>query len=225
MRSILKYTVLAVFCGFFMMQSVATAQDKPAPEKAEKAEKADKTDKTKTSEKSDKTEGLAPVTLKDLVVDFPDVNGWEKNEIQKYPTEELGFSIDYESREGGKVTIYVYNGGRKSISNDLSDKAVKGELDNAKSEIRKVADMGYYENVKEVKNDTITLGGSGGKVKALRTLYNLSAGGRDLTSEIYIFAHQNRFIKIRATRLRDKDETGNKAVVSLLSEIDKMFSK
>ena len=223
MRSIFKYALLAVFCGFFLMPTEITAQDNGKAAPAEKSDKTKKTDKTDKTDKS--VNGVAPVTLKDLAVDFPDVEGWNRDEIQKYPSEELGFSINYESEEGGRVTIYVYNGGKKNIPDDLSDKILKNELNNARGEIRKVADMGYYQDVKEVKNDTVTLGGAGGKVKALRSLYNLSAGGRNLTSEIYLLAHQNRFIKIRATRPRDKDENGNKAVAALLAEIDAMFSK
>ena len=220
MRSILKYAVLAVFCSLFMMQSVAVAQDKSTqsgkPEKAEKTEKVEKTEKT--------IDGLAPVTLKDLIVEFPEVEGWERSEIQKYPTEELGFSINYESKQGGRVTIYVYNGGKKNIPDGSSDKIIKDELMNAKNEIRRTADMGYYENLKELKNETVTLGGESGKVKALRTLYNFSAGNTDLTSEIYIFGHQNRFIKIRATRPKETGETGNKMVENLLAEVAAMFS-
>jgi hypothetical protein len=220
MRSIFKYMIPAVFCCLFLMQAVAAQDDgkPPAP--------ADKTGKTEKTDKPPKTvDGLAPITLKDLAVDFPDVRDWEKGEIQKYPTEDLGFSIDYESEDGGRVTIYVYNGGKKNIPDDLSDKLIKNELNNAKSEIRKVADMGYYQNVKEIKNDTVTLGGASGKVKALHVVYNFSSGGRNLTSEIYMLAHQNRFIKIRATRPRDTGENGNKAVAALLAEIDAMFAK
>ena len=223
MRSIFKYTLLAVFCCLFLMQIEITAQDNG---KATPAEKPDKTKKTDKTDKTDKTvDGVAPVTLKDLAVDFPDVEGWNRDEIQKYPSEELGFSVNYESEEGGRVTIYVYTGGKKNIPDDLNDKILKNELNSARGEIRKVADMGYYQDVKEIKNDTVALGGAGGKVKSLRALYNLSAGGRNLTSEIYLFAHRNRFIKIRATRPRDKDENGNKAVAMLLAEIDVMFAK
>ena len=224
MNSRLKCAFFTVFCALFLMlagSAAVSAQDSgkpPAP--ADKSGKTDKTDKPTTT-----VDGLAPITLKDLSVDFPDVEGWNRDEIQKYPTEELGFSINYESEEGGRVTIYVYNGGKKNIPNDLNDKIIKNELNNAKSEIQKVADMGYYQNVKEVKNDMVTLGGASGKVKALRVLYNFSASGQNLTSEIYMFSHQNRFIKIRATRPRDKDENGNKAVAKLLAEIDAMFSK
>ena len=136
----------------------------------------------------------------------------------------MGFSINYESREGGKVTIYVYNGGKKNIPDNVADRIIKDELNKAKGEIQKVADMGYYENLKELKNDTVTLGGTSGKVKSLHTVYNFSSGELNVTSEIYIFGHQNRFIKIRATRPRDKDATGNKFVADLLKEIDTFFT-
>jgi hypothetical protein len=226
MRSILKFTLLAVFCGLFLMQGEIAAQDSGKAVPAENPDKTKKTDKPDKSDKPEKTvDGVAPITLKDLAVDFPDVEGWEREEIQKYPSEELGFSVNYESIEGGRVTIYVYNGGKRNIPDDLSDKILKNELNTARNEIRRVADMGLYQDVKELKNDTVTLGGANGKVKALRTLYNFSANGRNLTSEIYMFAHRNRFIKIRATRPRDKDENGNKAVTSLHAEIDAMFSK
>jgi len=40
-----------------------------------------------------------------------------------------------------------------------------------------------------------------------------------------MFAHQNRFIKIRATRPRDTGENENKAVANLPAEIDAMLAK
>jgi hypothetical protein len=223
MNGIFRYTIIAVICGLFMTQSFANAQDKTTPPTAGKPQKADKTDKTENTEKTPK--GLAPVTLEDLAVNFPEVEGWNTSEIQKYPTEDLGFSVNYESRTGGKVTIYVYNAGKKNIPNDVADKVVKEEFNKVKAEIKAVAEMGVYENLKEIKNDTVTLGETSGKIKALHALYNFSVKGQNLTSEIYIFGHENRFIKIRATRPRDKNESGDKLVTELLKEIDAYFSK
>lgn len=221
MHSIFKYIILSVFSVLLTAQAIA-AQDKTMPPQTGKPEKAEETQKTDKSEK--KSDGLASITLKDLSVNFPDVEGWEKGEIQKYPTEELGFSVNYESPKGGRVTIYVYNGGKKNIADGADDKLIKDELNGAKNEIRKVAELGYYENLKELKNETVTLGGAAGKIKSLHTLYNFSAGEQNLTSEIYIFGHQKRFIKIRATRPRDKNETGDKMTAELLEEIDAFFS-
>lgn len=215
MRSIFRYSILALFCGLFMMQSIA-AQDKSTEPQTEKTDKTGKTDKT--------PKGLAPVTLDDLAVNFPEVEGWDIGDIQKYPTEDLGFSVNYESRAGGRVTIYVYDGGKKNILDDLTDKTIKSELNSAKNEIKKVAEMGYYKKLKELKNETVTLGGTSGKIKVLYTLYNFTSDDTYLTSEIYIFGRKNKFIKIRATRPRDENETGDKMVADLLKELDAFFS-
>jgi len=222
MNSVFRYMILTVFCGLFALHSTAAAQDDSSGSPTGKPSKIEKTEKTEKVTK--KPNGLASVTLEDLAVNFPEVEDWEQSEIQKYPTEDLGFSIDYESSEGGKVTIYVYKGGQKQIPDDISDKIIKNELNKAKGEIQKVADMGYYDNLKEVKNDTVTLGGTSGKIKSLHTLYNFSARNQNLASEIYIFGHKNRFIKIRATRSRNNNESGDKMVAELLAELDTFFS-
>ena len=141
MKSSLK-TILVIFCALFLMQTVAVAQDKSS-DKADKAAKSD----TARADKESK-------------VEFPDIDGWEKSDITKYPTAELGYSVNYESEEGGRVTVYVYNGGVKNIPDGASDKAVKNELEKAKGDIRQAGKMGYYDDIKEIKNETVTLGGA-----------------------------------------------------------------
>lgn len=224
MLTIFRNSILAAFCGLFILLSTAAAQEKSSgkPAEADKNNKIDKVEKTEPEKKN--KNGLAPITLEDLATEFPDVAGWEKSEIQKYPTEALGFSVNYESNAGGKVTIYVYNGGNKKIGDGVEDKIVVSELKKAKGEIQQIADMGYYENLKEVKSETITLGGAAGKLKSLYTLYTMGPKGRLANSEIYIFGHQNRFIKIRATRPRENSE-GDKMVADLLKEIDAYFAQ
>lgn len=220
----MKKTVLTLFVGLFFVQAGIYAQVKPTETDSGKPAKTDK-DNKKTEKPNKKTpDGLATVTLEDLAVNFPEVEDWQQSEIQKYPTEDLGFSINYEARAGGRVTIYVYKGGQKTIPDDVTDKVIKNELNKAKGEIQKTADLGYYDNLKELKNDTVTLGGAAGKIKALHTLYNFSARDQNLTSEIYIFGNKNRFIKIRATRPRDDNEDGDKMVADLLKEIDAYFT-
>ncbi len=214
MTSKLKFTIFTIFFVFLTMPFVVSAQDKTIETPATKIEKSEKPNKS-----------TAPLTLKDLLIEFPDVDGWEKSEIQKYPTAELGYSVNYESAEGGRVTIYVYNGGKKNISSDIADKVIKNEVESAKSDIRQLGKAGYYDNVREIKSDAVTLGGTAGKIKALHSLFNFSARGQDLTSEIYLFGYKNDFIKIRATRPMNEDKTENKAISKLLAEIDALFSK
>ncbi len=160
----------------------------------------------------------------DLKINFPEIEGWEKGEIQNYPTPALGYSINYESEDGGRVTVYVYNGGRDKIPNDVSNKILKDEINKAKSEIYQVEKLGHYKNVKEVKNRTMVLGGEIGKVESLHILFSFEAGANKLTSEIYLFGFENHFIKIRASRLYEDENTKNEAVETLLAEMDKLFA-
>ncbi|MEZ5429412.1 MAG: hypothetical protein R2747_24395 [Pyrinomonadaceae bacterium] len=158
-------------------------------------------------------------------VEFPEIEGWEKGEITTYPTAQLGYSIVYQSAEGGTVTIYVYGGGVSKIADGIDDKNVKNEIKKAKNDIVLIGERGIYKNVKEIKDDTVTLGGRDGKVKALYSLFNFEIQGRQVDSEIYLFGYHNNFIKIRATRAKSKNNEPNEAITTLLAEIDKLFSE
>lgn len=160
----------------------------------------------------------------DLQIKFPEVQGWEKSGIQKYPTPALGYSVNYECDEGGRVTIYVYNGGRDKVPSDISNQVLKSEIDKAKNEIYQVEKLGHYKNVKELKNETFILGGELGKVESLHSLFSFEAGENKLTSEIYLFSYEDHFIKIRATRLFEEEGTKNDSIITLLSAMDKLFS-
>ncbi len=156
---------------------------------------------------------------------FPDVEGWEKGDIDTYPSPELGYSVPYQSPGNGTVTIYVYNGGNKVISSDLDSVILTNEIDRARSDIRQFGELGYYEGVKEITNDTVVLGGTSGKVNCLHSLFNFKVRGTEVVSEIYLFGYKNNFIKIRSTRPLDKPGEKNEAIVKLFSAIDTVFSK
>ena len=161
--------------------------------------------------------------VNDKELKFPVVEGWEMSEKTVYPTPELGYSVAYDSELGGTVTIYVYNGGLKKIPDSIEDKILTSQMDQAKSDIKQYGKLGYYENVKEINNGTVMVGGLSGKVKALHSSFNFTIKGRDVDSEIYLFGYQNNFVKIRATR--PQSEGDNKALTTLLSKIDAMFAK
>ena len=190
------------------MQADVLAQ-KDAKEKPTK----DKSAKEKTTK--------AKSANKELV--FPEIEGWEKSGKTQYPQSELGYSVNYESEEGGRITVYVYDMGMKKIESGVEDKNVVAQLNKAESEIKQIAELGYYDNVKKVKSETITLGGDDGKVKSLYTLYELTARGNELTSEIHLFGHNNKFIKFRATRARE--ETKSDFIMDFLKEMDKLFAE
>lgn len=206
MKSIFKSAIFAILIGLFLIQ-IAPAQDKGG------------------DASTSKDAAVSVNTTKGSAIVFPDVDGWKKGEVDTYPTPELGYSIGYQSREGGTVTVYVYNGGHKSIPNGITGNIVKGEIEIAKGEISQVGRMGIYPDLKAIKDGTITLGGSSGKVKSLYSLFNFKLKGTVMTSEIYLFGYNNNFIKIRATRPKEAEGTVNKALANLLAAFDEMFSK
>lgn len=166
---------------------------------------------------------LERVTPFDGDVDFPEVEGWELSRKIRYPRPELGYSVNYELPAGGRVTVYVYNGGLRSIPNELTG-PVAAQMRQAKAEINAAVDAGYYDSATEVSSSTVTLGGAEGNVRTLYSLYLIKVNGREMDSEIYVFPYENYFIKLRATRPKEADGPKNEAIEALLIELDKLFS-
>lgn len=199
MRLFLKIAAFSIFCLLFIVTAKAQTTS-PAPPKS-----------------------LSP-TGQELKIEFPDIDGWKKGEITRYPIPELGYSINYDSEDAGRVTIYVYNMGLKEIPSDVNDTMLKNEIARVKNEVQTVGKMGYYTNLREVKDETITLGGSTGKVKALKTVFSYNLQGKPVISEAYILGHKNHFIKIRATYPNVEGETENKALTDILVQLEKILS-
>ncbi len=149
---------------------------------------------------------------------FPEIEGWTKSEKTTYPTAALGYSYSYESNRGGRVTIYVYNGGNASISNDISSPTVKREFDGVRSEILAIGKAGIYQNMKEVKTDRITVGRA---TDAHYALFRFNVQGQPKVSELYLFSFEDNFIKIRATR--SPENADDRDFKSLLAELVSIF--
>ena len=164
---------------------------------------------------------LERATKFDGNVTFPEVDGWALSEKTQYPTPDLGYSVNYES-PAARITIYVYTGGRLTIPNSLLG-VVAEEMKGTQAGINTIVERGGYESAKELKNESVTLGGKNGKVKSLHVQYDLRAGGRELDSHIYLFPYNNYFVKLRMTG--PKAATMDAGITTLLEAIDLLFSK
>jgi hypothetical protein len=222
MRTILKFTILTILAVLFLTPVFVSAQEKTDPGSA-KPRKTDDSITVKIPPAAKQTEEKTSGATNEGI-EFPEIKDWERDSITTFPDPALGYSIGYESDEGGRVTIYVYNGGLKKIPQDINEKVIKEEIERAKNEIIQIGKMGIYQGVKELKNDTVTLGGASGKVKALRSLFYFKVKGEEVDSEIYLFSYKNNFIKIRSTRPKSEKGTENKAILNLLAELDKIFA-
>ncbi|MCO6511898.1 MAG: hypothetical protein J5I65_13995 [Aridibacter famidurans] len=155
-------------------------------------------------------------------IDFPEVEGWTKSEVTVFSQPELGYAVSYESQTGGRVTVYAYNGGLVKIGNGADSKEVEDEIKKALGEINAYVVAGYYERAETIRLDKIKLGGD---VEALRYVLALTIRGQIMTSEIYLFGHENQFIKFRATRAMEEDGEINESVRRLFKEIAKTLSE
>ena len=154
---------------------------------------------------------------------FPEIEGWEKDEIYVYPVAGGGYSVNYNSPTSGRVTVYAYDSGHKKIPNELKG-LVKDELETAKGGIKAAVDAGVYTNLKEGKTQTVVLGGSSGKVSALNANFTLSRGDMNMNSSVYIFPYNNQFIKLRVTRPATTDKAADASFAKLLLDLDTFFS-
>ncbi len=212
MRANSKYSVFVSLISLFFFQLAVSANSLTTPRIPDEHGLVDA--------KSEST----PIISEDLEIAFPDIDGWEKGEVKRYPRKELGYMVNYESREGGRISVYVYNPGLKKIPDGVKSRAVKKELKNAEQGIYVFGERGYYENVKKVKQDTVSFNGRSDGIQSLRSLFNFSSRDTKLTSEILLFGYKNHFIKFRATRLRDKVGVKNEALATFWSAMDSLFS-
>lgn len=199
MKSKIKYPVLAILLGLLFFQIGVDAQDKSA--------------------QSGET---APPKSDNVKFTFPEVEGWTNSEVLKTP---VGDMVNYDSEEGGRVTLYFFDGMLKDLPTKNRENIMKDELTNAKLGILQLGEMGIYKNIKEaIKEETVMLGGKSGKVKSLHSLLYFNARDTDLVSEIYVFSYKDHLFKIRASRAKSK-EKDNKALENFLSQLDTQFSK
>lgn len=182
-----------------------------------------KDDKAKPEpQKVEKPAVKAPARTKGEPLEFPDVEGWQKGTTVKYPQRELGYGLNYDADGGSRVSVYVYNNGRKDIKNSLTG-AVKEEIENAKAGIDAMVEMGAYSDVKVLKDEKSKLGGKDGKIDVLRKVLSLKAGNTALHTEIILFPFEGDFVKIRASRPKSLGPEAEEAVNKLLAEIEAFF--
>lgn len=217
-----KLLTLSLILSAFAFSALA---QEPAKDPKAKTE-APKTETPKTAApakpEADKTAKPTPLRPKGAQIDFPEVEGWTKGEVIKYPQREMGYSVNYDAADGTRVSVYVYNNGRSDIKNSLAG-PVTEEVEMAKAGIDAMAEMGHYTDVKVVKDEKTKLGGKTGKIEVLRKSLSFKTNGNELHSEIIIFPFEGNFIKFRATRPKSAGAAAEEAVNRLLAEIEAMF--
>lgn len=148
---------------------------------------------------------------------FPEVEGWRTAGKAPLPMGDTGISINYDSPDRERVTVYVYS--RQQPAKDLKG-VIKEEFEGAIQALKDVAEAGVYSDLKFDKQETATVAGS---VKALKAALSFTARETRFSSEIIVFPYGEHVIKIRGSR--PTTVTNNERYLKLLGEIEKIFAK
>lgn len=148
---------------------------------------------------------------------FPEVEGWRTGGKAPLPMGDTGISINYDSPDRERVTVYVYS--RQQPAKDLGG-VIKNEFEGAIQALKDVAEAGVYSELKFDKQETTTVAGS---VKALKAGLSFTARDTRFSSDIIVFPYKEHVVKIRGSR--PTTVTSNERYLKLLGEIEKLFSK
>ncbi|WP_146395927.1 hypothetical protein [Pseudobythopirellula maris] len=140
-------------------------------------------------------------------------SGWSKTETRALPPADHGFTVAYEHDSGLAVTLYQFTRGHNSISNDVNSPLLKEEMQHAKKGIEQAVQLGYWQAAKETEFKTVKLGDS--EQQALWSQFHLTVDDMILASDIYVWAQNNTFFKLRCTS-RSEDIASNQAALDPL---------
>jgi hypothetical protein len=148
---------------------------------------------------------------------FPEVEGWRAGAKTPLPMGDTGISINYDSPDRERVTVYVYS--RQQPAKDLNG-VIKDEFEGAIQALKDIAEAGIYSDLKFDKQETTTVAGS---VKALKAGLSFTARAARFSSDIIVFPYKEHVIKIRGSR--PTTVASNERYLKLLGELEKIFSK
>ena len=160
-------------------------------------------------------------------LEFPDtIAGMMKGNVtdfeKKHPG--LGVSIGYNG-PGITVTIYLYNLGLKSISNDVAAPIQQKHFNEAVQEVYWAGKKGYYRSLKELGKGTTFLGSNHVGPKALFASFNYIQNGIERLSKLYLTGYENHFLKIRFTYNKVVRTQAEETQTRFLGEIGKMLEQ
>lgn len=132
------------------------------------------------------------------------IGSMQFNDRTDYPEAALGYSLRYENDKLLKADIYIYDNGVEGLQDGIASPEVKAEMAAVIQGLHTMAEMGKYEDVKEVQQGERVAQPSG--LKFLWARYSLrQVGGDEVVytgkriSDTFLMIRKGKFVKIRIT--------------------------
>lgn len=155
---------------------------------------------------------------------FTDIEGFVRDKVHQYEQPGLGYSIDYDSQNGLRFTIYVYDFGLESIPDGPFTEPARAQMKRAVGDIFRAREKGHYENVTTLWSGVMFLGDNDTSPKMRRASFRLRRNGQDFVSQLYLTGYKNHFIKVRCSFPSTKEAECVREVQSLTEHIGRMLS-
>lgn len=130
----------------------------------------------------------------------------------------LGTTIYY-NRPGVKATIYIYNMGEKLITDGINSPFLKNSFSQAKNDIKKAAELGYYKLTSDIKTSSTFLNVQTSATPVLKAKFTYLSNDNNNSSILYLTALNNNFFKIRITYLTSDEDRAPSVIEEFLQEV------
>ena len=125
-----------------------------------------------------------------------------------YEQEGAGYSLRYQTKELLKADVYVYDMGIRNLPDGIASPEIRKEMEAVEGALRKVEQMGKYENVKELGSGVRKFANLNTRFLWARFSYEQSAGegvafDRTRISDTFLLTHRGHFLKVRITTKRE----------------------
>lgn len=140
-----------------------------------------------------------PRAAPDRTVNWPQIDGFEREGPRRFDDPRLGYAMTYISAQGLAATVYLYDRGLPAVPDGASELA-RAELANAIGDIEEARRRGMYKTVSGADSKRSNLGSGPGAPEAWSAAFRLKPKeGDEAVSHLYVTGRRGEFVKIRCT--------------------------
>ena len=144
--------------------------------------------------------------------------------VQKYDDPGLGTAVKYQRNETlNALTLYLYDLGLKDIPSGNGSAAVSEQFSNARNEVRRAKEMGYYQEVELLYEDNLKLETAGGPLTFSLVCFSITTNNIRHKSYLLVTGYGNQFLKIRSTFPEELQEEGDRSLSIFLEELGRLM--